>query len=1442
MSLFDSIAKSLFDSRKNEDLYKELQSLGKKVSLIDYDKIKTFMRKNNCTPKQALENYTEVGLNKPSMVIPKTRRILSTASEINKDNKKIDSNSFLNLVDKVEKKEGYVLSSEDFTQLLEKISERERDLLPSHKLFSRISSFVFKKKNEALKIAMKTSMGIRKYSEDPEYKYRGVIKKEPEGYDLDVETLKGLDFKDVENIIGQDLAMLEKQERIIAEMESSMNEELRKQQEKLQSKVEKEYKKIQEIISGLEEKVGLLSDGKDANLQCKELLILVRDDIKIVKTNPDKEEYIDKQIKKIDAKAHKIYQQVLDSYEIAKKEKKYTKNPKEKEIFVRPMPKTFSDIVNRKKIQANILDSVIEFIKSIGNKINEFVNGIFDLQSDIEELHNSLSSEEVATASIQLKNYNRIALNKNAKVVQLENGKWQVQSEKGKNLGTYDSEKDAKKRLQNIEFFKHKKAYIEDEEPIQDTAMLSPETMEKWNSFSDNDRKKMFRALKELRNNDIKITDNAYNNIMNDYERKYKKANLNKEAWDSKEPMSEEQQAEETTCKECGKKIQRGLLSGVDRCPECTHKWIEEFKQNQSLRRKSHANFKKEADVKEWLTQFRDTLQKLINTDIEKAKEWVRRNWENIKGQGMEWTTALKDYLKMIAPEEVSQELLSVTANMKTAETIDIEQFPAVANYLTSIADVEEVEGYNEEKYPYEGEHVHVVGLNFVFPKNEIEKQYNFEEVYSVLQNDVAEGDLLESIVESNPDLNYEEIKDFEIKKKNDELIASIYYQYDVPKSDVHRRVAELNKEADHGYPIDVNKCRYCLWFNTDTTLDGNSGYFGKCASCIHAYTEEEMKSMNKDDKKELKDFFSDSGAATHLVSIENYEKKKASQNYISNKDKLNKQAVEDSPFRPGQVEYKRIDLRTEEGIHEAERLKEQGWFIGSHGIDTIDFYRQKNKKQADIMDDSIDRHSEWVEEQLKRDKEESKGKALNKLKPKKIKKEDESDFAAPFASLNKQANTNAEQIAIGILSGEKFRQLIDRGYTVDFTEKVGETKEDIKQEAIGILTGYKYRLLIERGLSIIPREIKQADKEELEKEIIDVEKEHVPTINKIRKDISKDDKLDMSNEDIELSIGDDHLREHKDYYDKDKGIKNFEKELGKKEHLSNKDKMLNKKADDFKSFEEDRIPPKFYPEKRKPISPETHRVRYVAVFESGSHQDERFEEGEFEKEYGEWSTPEEAINNYFNIIAENAIDVDYDSLAIDMGFISDDGIVSMYRTIYDMKQEKFIKEANINKKAEKFVGIIMENGDVRKISENEIRNMSDRELTGFIYNFDIYEAWDQDATIESIMEYISNPQQKEEAINWILDKAESTEDGDYKKASGGTTHPLYTVQCPACDKEVTVTPAELVQSNGKVKCKCGKEFTPKRFKPKSEKEIVFPEMKFEKEKKDSRLEVDKIN
>jgi hypothetical protein len=57
-------------------------------------------------------------------------------------------------------------------------------------------------------------------------------------------------------------------------------------------------------------------------------------------------------------------------------------------------------------------------------------------------------------------------INKFSFIRKLPNNKYRVMSEKGKNLGTYDSEKDAKKRLKQIEFFKHDKSKSDDAQII----------------------------------------------------------------------------------------------------------------------------------------------------------------------------------------------------------------------------------------------------------------------------------------------------------------------------------------------------------------------------------------------------------------------------------------------------------------------------------------------------------------------------------------------------------------------------------------------------------------------------------------------------------------------------------------------------------------------------------------------------------------------------------------------------------------------------------------------------------------------------------------------------------------------------------------------------------------------------------------------------------------
>lgn len=43
-------------------------------------------------------------------------------------------------------------------------------------------------------------------------------------------------------------------------------------------------------------------------------------------------------------------------------------------------------------------------------------------------------------------------------------------------------------------------------------------------------------------------------------------------------------------------------------------------------------------------------------------------------------------------------------------------------------------------------------------------------------------------------------------------------------------------------------------------------------------------------------------------------------------------------------VKYKTIDLRTEKGFKQAERLKARGWVIGSVGFHTVQLYKREGR------------------------------------------------------------------------------------------------------------------------------------------------------------------------------------------------------------------------------------------------------------------------------------------------------------------------------------------------------------------------------------------------------------------------------------------------------------------------------------------------------------------
>lgn len=88
---------------------------------------------------------------------------------------------------------------------------------------------------------------------------------------------------------------------------------------------------------------------------------------------------------------------------------------------------------------------------------------------------------------------------KEAFVKKMPNGKFRVLSRKGKNLGEYDTKEEAKKRLSQIEYFKHKKA--SNKEKFEDTTSYSA-VMRDLNKYYNKDEIEKFqKTYKELFDN-----------------------------------------------------------------------------------------------------------------------------------------------------------------------------------------------------------------------------------------------------------------------------------------------------------------------------------------------------------------------------------------------------------------------------------------------------------------------------------------------------------------------------------------------------------------------------------------------------------------------------------------------------------------------------------------------------------------------------------------------------------------------------------------------------------------------------------------------------------------------------------------------------------------------------------------------------------------------------
>lgn len=102
------------------------------------------------------------------------------------------------------------------------------------------------------------------------------------------------------------------------------------------------------------------------------------------------------------------------------------------------------------------------------------------------------------------------AITKKSFVRKLPNGKYRVLSEKGKNLGTFDSREQAEKHLREVEYFKHKKkASVKDIIDLSSIKELSySAVMRELRQYDDNGVSKIFLSIfkkifDELVNNEI---------------------------------------------------------------------------------------------------------------------------------------------------------------------------------------------------------------------------------------------------------------------------------------------------------------------------------------------------------------------------------------------------------------------------------------------------------------------------------------------------------------------------------------------------------------------------------------------------------------------------------------------------------------------------------------------------------------------------------------------------------------------------------------------------------------------------------------------------------------------------------------------------------------------------------------------------------------------------
>ena len=97
-----------------------------------------------------------------------------------------------------------------------------------------------------------------------------------------------------------------------------------------------------------------------------------------------------------------------------------------------------------------------------------------------------------------------------SKIVKKDN-KYQVQSEKGRNLGTYDTKEEAEKRLKQVEYFKHKKS-----------AKTNPKIKKVVNKPSKVIKTKPRKVFTDKPNNNIKTTKKPLKTQNKSISKKYK--------------------------------------------------------------------------------------------------------------------------------------------------------------------------------------------------------------------------------------------------------------------------------------------------------------------------------------------------------------------------------------------------------------------------------------------------------------------------------------------------------------------------------------------------------------------------------------------------------------------------------------------------------------------------------------------------------------------------------------------------------------------------------------------------------------------------------------------------------------------------------------------------------------------------------------------------------